>query len=135
MAGVLAVKMNRPIIIVRKGESAHGSAVECPTSMPGEGNDISFAAMPRSYIIVDDGIATGATVLAIRHSIEVWVDDLHGYGLHNFKMTCKGVFLYNQTSMGPATPSSMAVWANTNSWQTLIVGDGKLLFNPKGESV
>ena len=77
IGGAVSMELSKPIVIVRKGESTHGAAVEYPTDM---------TVTSSKYIIIDDGIATGSTIIEI----------LEKLGPGHFCCTCKGIFLYAQ---------------------------------------
>lgn len=106
IAGALSIRLNKPVVIVRKvGDQNHSSDTV---------DHVTFCN-PRnqSYIIVDDGIATGKTMANIIHRLD------------EINSKCRAIFLYIQgdiNSMGVELDSLQKAFNNDN------------VFHPSGDS-
>ena len=127
MAGILSVNLDKPIIVVRKGESCHGAEVELP-SMCQDGT--SFTEQPRRYIIIDDGISMGGTICNILQKIKEDVDIYNTSFNANFDLLPVGIFCYNQDRIGSMSKETVTGMAKGLNWPCLIVGNNQLLYNP-----
>jgi orotate phosphoribosyltransferase len=78
-----------PILIIRKtAESAHGDILEA-CNYPDNA----------SFIIIDDGICTGKTIIKILHTIK-----------EEYDWKCKAVFLYNQKKIRRELYENKVLW-------------------------
>jgi adenine/guanine phosphoribosyltransferase-like PRPP-binding protein len=76
----VAAKINKPMLMIRKSDGHHSSwSVEGNTNL-------------KSYIIIDDLIASGATVKNILEGVE---------GSANYVTDCKAIFLYRDSRRDP----------------------------------
>ena len=76
VGGVVAAALGKLMIIVRKGESSHGNQLEIG----------GYESVEDGYIIIDDFISTGETVIKIISTI--------GKGYPDLK--CTGIFCYSR---------------------------------------
>ena len=125
-AGILSINLNKPIIIIRKGESSHGTEVELP-SMCDDGT--VFTSQPRRYIIIDDGISTGATIIRMRRMI---AEEIDGRSTTNpdFDLYCVGIFCYNQRFIGTMNREMITDMAVRYGWDCPIICDNRILYKP-----
>lgn len=126
MAGILSINLDKPIIVVRKGESCHGEQVELP-SLNWDGTN--FTEQPRRYIIVDDGISSGATIQRILSNIGTEVVRMNEV-LPEFDLLCTGIFCYNQEFIGTMNKGVMMELVRRFQWTYPIVCNNQLLYNP-----
>lgn len=61
-------KTSKPIMVVRKGESSHGCQLEAP-----------YPAKVERYIILDDCISSGNTIISIKQKMDIQNEYGHNY--------------------------------------------------------
>jgi adenine/guanine phosphoribosyltransferase-like PRPP-binding protein len=84
---VVATRLNKPIVLVRKGENRHSAySVE--------------GVEPATYIIVDDMIASGATIDAI-------VSEMKNF---HPQAKCVGIYLYHDTDHNKRITKKYNCW-------------------------
>jgi hypothetical protein len=85
IAGSISTNLMKPIVVVRKGESSHG--------LPIEYSDMNALTTHKKYIIIDDGVGSGDTIVRMLMMLNSKTNFIHT------NCECVGVFLYAQDSI------------------------------------
>jgi len=109
---ILAHLLNKDFGVVRKGESTHGRTVsELPTCF--------VPKQSPQYVIVDDLIASGATIKAIREGVETACPTAQ----------CVGIYLYQDADVGSIHDASTAELLYELNLTNRILSDGEVYCN------